>query len=262
MNNNNAKTPSSLIISCFSFILPLNSQLLCKVTGCCMKTALYALTQAPSIYSVENDDTNNSNACLVFGRCHSHMTRYSKSKQQEWHDVLKEKAGYFFSSHANKTVNFQASANLSAIQRNFTLSQICQLTCLVTNQSWKVDSCEYRNNCGRVGGEEVTSKGICMTGTLWTGPWGVQVPFSKTHPDELLGRNTSNPRKSLQLHLVGFETCYIDWIYVNFVQWDVSAALKCIFRCFSNLLGHSQSQHLTDNTNLHQEQICNISAKN
>lgn len=96
INNNNAKTPSSLIISRFSFILPLNSQLLCKVTACCIKTALYALTQAPSIYSIENDDTNNSNACLVFGRCHSYMTHYSKSKQKEWHDILKQKKGIFF----------------------------------------------------------------------------------------------------------------------------------------------------------------------
>lgn len=155
INNNNAKTPSSLIISRFSFILPLNSQLLCKVTGCCMKTVLYALTQAPSIYSIENDDTNNSNACLVFGRCHSHMTHYSKSKQQEWYDVLKEKTGHFLPLMLIKQLIFRYPLISS---RNFTLSQISLLTCLVTNDSWKVGSCEYSNCCGGAGGEELASK--------------------------------------------------------------------------------------------------------
>lgn len=122
INNNNAKTSSSLIISHFSFIFPLNSQLLCKETGCCMKTAWCALTQGTSIYSIENDDTNNSNACLVFGRCHWCMTHHSKSKQEEWNDALKWKTKAFYSSHGNKTVNFQVSTDLFTIQRNFTVS--------------------------------------------------------------------------------------------------------------------------------------------
>lgn len=122
IDNNNAKTSSSLIISHFSFIFSLNSQLLCKETGCCMKTALNALTQAASIYSTENDDTNNSNACLVFGRCHWCMTHNSKSKQQEWHDVLKWKNKAFYASLGNEIVNFQVSADLFTIWRNFTVS--------------------------------------------------------------------------------------------------------------------------------------------
>lgn len=107
INNNNAKTSSSLIISHFSFIFPLNSRLLCKETGWCMKTALYALTQASSIYSTGNDDTNNSNACLVFGRCYWCMTHYSKSKQQGLHDVLKWKTRHFIPLMVTKLLIFK-----------------------------------------------------------------------------------------------------------------------------------------------------------